>query len=315
MTDTSSANADLASSRGLLAWMTLPLALFPLVALLTYDWRAISALCTPPAPSTNWIGALGDGFAYYGYATFGLAIWIVPVVCVISALGFVRSRRVRSSPRRLWLGVFLLSVSCLLQVFGDRVEFLSQAVARLNIQNAGGWIGYLIMTRLLAPIVSDFGASVIMLVLMAASLVAAVGIRTLAAGCAAVIRWALAPRAASFPPEGADAAVPGCPGDREDGDTRFRAIRDARAAAKESARLEKERIKAEKQAAKEAARLEKERLRAEKQALKATQGRTRMWGGEAPVPPSAPVRPPSSAPAAAAEEDRTGKGPYVHPPL
>ena len=64
MTDTSSVSAETAPSRRLLAWATLPLALFPLVALLTYDWRAVSALCTPPAPSTNWIGALGDGFAY-----------------------------------------------------------------------------------------------------------------------------------------------------------------------------------------------------------------------------------------------------------
>ena len=312
MTDTSSANAETAPSRRLLAWTALPLALFPLVALLTYDWRAIAALCTPPAPSTNWIGALGDGFAYYGYATFGLAVWIVPVVCVISALGFVRGRRrTRSVPRKLWLGAFLLSVSCLLQVFGDRAELLSQAVANLNIQNAGGWIGYLIMTRLLAPIVSDFGASVVMIALMTASLVAAVGVRTIAAGFAAILRWALARQPASLPPSGG-----GAPGEPvgDDGDARCRAIRDARAAAREAARLEKERIKAEKQAAKEAARQEKERIRAEKQALKAAQGRTRMWGGETPVtPPPEPAQTPPSSPAA--EPGPTDKGPYVLPPL
>ncbi|MGN0833549.1 MAG: DNA translocase FtsK 4TM domain-containing protein [Kiritimatiellia bacterium] len=301
MTDTSSANAELTTSRGLLAWTTLPLALFPLVALLTYDWRAISALCTPPAPSTNWIGALGDGFAYYGYATFGLAIWIVPVVCVISALGFVRGRRrTRSAPRKLWLGAFLLSVSCLLQVFGDRVGLLSQAVAHLNIQNAGGWIGYLIMTRLLAPIVSDFGASVIMLVVMTAALIAAVGVRTIAAGFAAVFRWALARQSAALPPGEADAS--GLPDALGDGDERYRAVREARAAAKEAARQEKE-----------AARQEKKRLKAEKRALKAARGRTSMWGGgdaDAPVLP-----PPAPPPAPAAEPDPTDKGPYVLPPL
>ena len=289
MTDTSSVSAETAPSRRLLAWATLPLALFPLVALLTYDWRAVSALCTPPAPSTNWIGALGDGFAYYGYATFGLAIWIVPAVCVVSALGLVRGRRARPASRRLWLGVFLLSVSCLLQVFGDRVAFLAQTVGRLNIQNAGGWIGYLVMTRLLAPAISDFGASVVMLVTMTASLVAAVGIRSLAAGFAALFRWALARQPASPQGEAGKSTPP------DDGD-RYRAVRAAREAAKEEARREKERIKAEKLAAKAAARQEKERIRAEKLALKA-------------------AAPPAPPPAPAAEPDPTDKGPYVLPPL
>jgi len=134
MTDISSRSNDLAARRGLLVWTTLPLALFPLVALLTYDWRAIPALNIPPSPSTNWIGALGDGFAYHGYATFGLAIWIVPIVCVLAAVGLVRGKRTRSFGRRLWLLVLLLSVSCLLQIFGGHVSTLSDTVGRLNIR-------------------------------------------------------------------------------------------------------------------------------------------------------------------------------------
>ena len=62
--------------RRLFAWPLVPLALFPLAALVSYDWRAIPALNMPPAPSANWIGALGDGFAYWGYLLFGLAVWI-----------------------------------------------------------------------------------------------------------------------------------------------------------------------------------------------------------------------------------------------
>ena len=62
MISPSSANADLNARKGILAWMTILPALFPLVALLTYDWRAIPALNMPPTQSTNWIGALGDFF-------------------------------------------------------------------------------------------------------------------------------------------------------------------------------------------------------------------------------------------------------------
>lgn len=96
MISPSSANADLNARKGILAWMTILPALFPLVALLTYDWRAIPALNMPPTQSTNWIGALGDFFAYYGYATFGLAIWVVPLLCVFAAIGFIRGSRILS---------------------------------------------------------------------------------------------------------------------------------------------------------------------------------------------------------------------------
>ena len=45
----------------LFGWLLFPTALFPLVALLTYDWRSpITGLASPPMPSSNWIGSLGD---------------------------------------------------------------------------------------------------------------------------------------------------------------------------------------------------------------------------------------------------------------
>ena len=45
MTDRSSNIADRGPGRRpVIAWLLFPLALFPLAALLTYDWRAIPAL-------------------------------------------------------------------------------------------------------------------------------------------------------------------------------------------------------------------------------------------------------------------------------
>ena len=82
-------------------WTLFPLALFPLVALLSYDWRAMPQLCVPPEPSSNWIGALGDYFAFYGYQLLGLAVWVVPVSCVVWGLCLVAGRRMRpGSPSR-----------------------------------------------------------------------------------------------------------------------------------------------------------------------------------------------------------------------
>ena len=68
--------------RRILGFFLFPVAFFPLLALLSYDWREIPTLCIPPLrPSANLIGIAGDWFAYAGYQTFGLAIWMVPAIC------------------------------------------------------------------------------------------------------------------------------------------------------------------------------------------------------------------------------------------
>ena len=71
------------TERRFTGWLFFPIALFPLVALLTYDHGAIGSLNAPVRSSTNWIGAIGDGFAYCAYLTFGLAAWIIPVLFIV----------------------------------------------------------------------------------------------------------------------------------------------------------------------------------------------------------------------------------------
>ena len=192
MTNPPSSTPDSAETRrSVVAWLLFPLALFPLGALLSYDWRTRAELNVPPLPSHNWIGALGDGFAYYGYRVFGLAIWIVPIVCVVAALCLVRGRRMRPGRREIWFTAFLASVACLLQVLGAHANGISSLARHLNLADAGGVIGYLIMTRCLSPLLSDFGSAVLVVILLALSLVGAVGARNLADFFAALFRWAL----------------------------------------------------------------------------------------------------------------------------
>ena len=50
-----------------------PIALFPLLALISYRWQAIEKLNLPPEASSNLIGVVGDAFAYNGYQMIGLA--------------------------------------------------------------------------------------------------------------------------------------------------------------------------------------------------------------------------------------------------
>ena len=77
MTENSSKPIERGLSRIALTWLMFPLALFPLVALLTYDGRAIEALNTPPVRSTNWIGALiafERGISLRGYEDTGVSL-------------------------------------------------------------------------------------------------------------------------------------------------------------------------------------------------------------------------------------------------
>ena len=191
MTDTHS-NADKKNAvNPALGWILFPLSLFPLVALLTYDWRAMSALQSPPAPSTNWIGALGDTFAYYGYLFVGLAIWTVPVLCLAGGIMRVCARRFLTATRTVWIITLLISSACLLQVGQSHMPGVSAFIENQNLANAGGVIGYLLMTRLFVPLLNDFGATIFMTIFAFAALLGIVGVDTLKNLIIATFSWAL----------------------------------------------------------------------------------------------------------------------------
>ena len=277
--------------------MLFPLSLFPLMALLTYDWRAIAALNSPPALSSNWIGSLGDCFAYYGYLVFGLGIWVIPPVCVIAAFLNVRKHH-KSGLRKAGIALFLFATSCLLQVCGNHTAMLTAAAKAVNTPCTGGAVGYLTMTRCLSPLLSDFGSAIVMVLLMLCSVIASIGPKNIADFLYGLLNWATARREPGFTPS-ASADPLSVPAD-DPLRAQYEAALAAKAAAKEAARAEKERVKAEKAAAKEAARLEKERLRAEREAAKAAErelrGHTSFWSRDPepplPVPPQAAAQPP-----------------------
>ena len=192
MTGNSSNTDNRKSERHALGWLLFPIALFPLVALLTYDWHAIEALQTPPRPSSNWIGALGDGFAYVGYTAIGLAIWVVPGLCIAAGLCRITGHRINSGVRKLWLLAFVSSAACLMQPLQGNAPGMDALLASLNISDAGGVIGYLIMSRLLIPLIGDFGATMLMVIVLCVSMVCVVGIANLAKFVKAIFRWMLA---------------------------------------------------------------------------------------------------------------------------
>ena len=306
----------------LFGWLLFPTALFPLVALLTYDWRSpITGLASPPMPSSNWIGSLGDGFAYYGYLFFGLAIWIVPVVCLFSGILLVAGRRIRPNRKWLWFLLFLLCASCLVQVLQEHAPGLKVLLDKdhLNLSNAGGVLGYLLMTRLLCQLLSNFGASVIVSIVMAVSLVAAIGLENLVAFFVALYRWATVKSV-----NGVREPQPGDDNYDEQQEAYLAALR-AKEAAREQARVEKEQARAEKERARQEREAEKERIRQEredaKERLRQEKEAARLRAAAPAQPAAAPMVPapaPKAQPAAAASaasEPVADKGPYILPPV
>ncbi len=308
MTDTSSSTADAGREKRVIGWFIFPITLlFPLVALLTYDWHSIAALQTPPHETTNWVGALGDAFAYHGYTLVGLAVWVVPVACIVLGLVLVLTRRGCGLRSIVWFFVLLAASACLLQVAQRHAPGISAAAERLNLANAGGATGYLVMTRLLSPLLSDFGGSVIMLLVAAIAIVEIVGVRNLAAFFVATYRWATAHGHVAPSREAA-----GSDEEYEAQQAAYLAALQAKRDAKEQARLEKERVKAEKAAARQA---EKEAIRAAKEAAKAEREALSRQAAShaAPAQAAAPAGPAPDVAADEPEDQVRDKGPYILP--
>ena len=317
MTEASSSSSEAKGGRSIFGWLLFPIALFPLVALLTYDWRSVPSLKIPADPSTNWIGPLGDTFAYVGYQLVGLAVWIVPVVCIIVALFLVAGRRILHFRRTMWFLVLLSASACLLQVAQEHAPGISSAISHVNIANAGGAVGYLVMTRFLSPLISDFGASVLMVIIVLVSLVAGIGLANIASFFASLYRWATM--------GGHIAPNPETAGSKEEYERQlaaYEAAVQAREAAKEQARLEKEQAKAEKERIRAEKEAEKERLRAEKEAekerLRAEKAERAATALRPQVQQPAPAAKPAPAPEESGEEEEPpveDKGPYILPSL
>ena len=312
--------------RKLLGFFLFPIALFPLLALVSYRWQAMAALNVPPEASSNLIGVVGDTFAYYGYLLIGLAVWAVPPLTLFLGLLLVLGKSFRPGRRFLAFLLFLFATTCLLQLLSASPS-VAPILRDLNLgHNAGGALGYLVMDCALSRLLSPFGASILMALLMLFALLAMIGFRTLLVAIGNFI--------------GGRPLTPEELAERERQRQEEQERIEAAKAAKEAARLakeeEKRRIAEERAAAKAAKEAEKQAAReaklaaqqAEREAKIAAQQSAREAAG-APAPaetatsPIASTRPaavpkspkPASAAATAEDEPKEDKGPYILPSI
>ena len=251
--DTASGNES-SLRRRLIGFFMFPIALFPFLALVSYNWHSIPDLCTPPQPTSNLIGVTGDWFAYIGYQLLGLGVWAIPLVCVYCGFRLVLGHSFHPGRRTFGVTLFVLAVTCLLQLLGMGAT-IHPVLMSLNIApNAGGAVGYLVMTRGLARLLSPFGSGVLMASLALFAVLFTIGFRNIIGGIGFLTAWA-ADRRQTMSEAEKDEAIA--------------AAQAAHDAAEAERQAEKDRIAAEKAAAKAAKEAEKEQRRREREAAQA----------------------------------------------
>ena len=283
MTETSETNLG-SGKRRLFGWILFPIALFPLAALLTYDWRATD-LQIPAAHSTNWIGPLGDFFAYYGYCLLGFAVWILPVYCIVISCRIIAGESLRPGVKLLWRSLLLVAAASLLQIMEHNAPGIKLITEKTNVMNAGGVIGYLISDKILIPLFYDIGASVIALIALVFSLIGTIGMKNISSFFVFIYRWATAASAPAVASPEEAAAI--------------QAAREAAMRAKEDARRQKE---AEKEAARKRKAEEAQRKAPAVVAAPAAHINT-------PPPPPKFTKPRTTS------ESASASGAYVLPPV
>ncbi len=250
--------------RRLTGGLLFPIALFPLLSLITYNWRDISWLNSPPlTPPANLIGLVGAWSVFVGYSIFGLAMWLIPLLVLLFSGLLIYGKIAHMGRRVAWTLLFLVALCCLMQLGSETV--FDGVLEQLNHKpNAGGAIGYWLMTCLLARWFSPVGGGLLMLSIMLFAFCMAIGLRTLFSALGRLTGWWEARQVRERDAE-ADAAeaVPPADGLTEQERERQKRLelKDATRRAKEEARTarEEERQRAEESREEERRRKQEER--------------------------------------------------------
>tara|TARA_B100000809_G_scaffold252270_1_gene286797 strand:+ start:646 stop:3072 length:2427 start_codon:yes stop_codon:yes gene_type:complete len=149
-----------------------------LLSLLSYDWRDIGALRSPPNdPPHNWVGPAGAWLSYVLLMGFGLVSYLIPLLFLnMSAILWLKPEE-RIWPKALWSLVFVVAVGALLDVSAGRWAGFCES--RNLGAFAGGVISYGINTGILVRLVGTFGATIVGLTLFVVSIPFLVRMQTL----------------------------------------------------------------------------------------------------------------------------------------
>ena len=163
-----------------------PLCLFLALGLFSYDWKDISLLQAPPnSPPTNLIGPVGAWLSFGLFMFLGLGAYLAPLWCLVFGIVLFFDREERVWPRGIWLFVWMLSVVALMELSAGGAKsdpensWLLTRCAALNITEAGGLFGRLLIRGLLVHALSPVGTGIVIWSMFSVALVLLVEVRNL----------------------------------------------------------------------------------------------------------------------------------------
>ncbi len=151
-----------------------PLLIFALLSLSTYDWRDIDWMQSPPnTPPANLIGLAGAWVVFFGYHLLGFGLWLMPFWLGVAAVLLIFDCAADLWRRVGWNLLFLLALCAVLQLASG---VLGSWLDEYNLgPNAGGAFGYWLMTCTLERWLSPVGGGILAVALLLFAGVMAVG--------------------------------------------------------------------------------------------------------------------------------------------
>ncbi len=163
-----------------------PLCLFVALALFSYDRRDKGLLQAPPnSPPANLIGPVGAWLSFGLFMLLGLGAYLVPLWCLVFGVVLFFDREERVWPRGIWLLVWSLSVVGLVELAAGSAgaspesSWLLRHCAALNITEAGGLFGRLLIRGVLVHALSPVGSGIVVWSIFAVAFVLLIEIRNL----------------------------------------------------------------------------------------------------------------------------------------
>ena len=155
--------------------LLLPLCLFLALSLFSYNWRDIGLLQAPAiSPPDNLIGPVGAWLSFGLFMALGMGAYLAPLWCLGFGLICFFDREERVWPRGLWLFLVWLAVSGLIALRANGWEARCQL---LNIPDAGGLFGRLLIQGVLERSLNKVGAAILLWSVLVVSLLLLVEVR------------------------------------------------------------------------------------------------------------------------------------------
>ncbi len=163
-----------------------PMCLFLALGLFSYDWKDISLLQAPPnSPPANLIGPVGAWLSFGLFMVFGLGAYLAPLWCLVFGVVLFFDREERVWPRGIWLFVWSLSVVALMELAAGSAKadpehsWLLARCSALNITEAGGLFGRLLIRGLLVQALSPVGTGIVIWSVFTVALVLLIEVRNI----------------------------------------------------------------------------------------------------------------------------------------